>query len=83
MDEKELIGNMNTYSKLFGIWYILTDLMNNKLRIFKEDYGMDRTLEEVIHRILEHIPEMRNDLEYVMKKIKEKITSNLRIYGFN
>lgn len=83
MDKEELFGYIETLSKLYNIWSILTDLLNNKLQIFKGDWAMDRTTEMFLHEAKEYIPKMRNLIDKTIKSIKDKLINNLKIYGLS
>jgi len=70
---KELIGRIEIMAKLYEAWNNLTRLYNETLKIFKEDYGMDRFREDLLHRAKEKIPEIRILIEQVIDLFKKDI----------
>lgn len=72
---EEIIGRIETMSKLYEAWNILTRLQNDTLKIFKENYGMDRFRENLINRVKEKIPKMKILIEEVIELFKKDIKS--------
>jgi hypothetical protein len=68
---KEIIGRIEVMSKLYEAWNDLTRLFNTTLKIFKEDWGMDRTREMMIHRAKEPLMESRDLIEEVIELYKK------------
>ena len=60
-------------SKLYEAWNDLKRLENKTLKIFKEDYGMDRYRETLIHRAKEHIEPMSILIWQVIDLFKKDI----------
>ncbi len=71
--KKEIIGRCEVMAKLYEAWNDLTRLYNKTLKIHKDDWGMDRTREMMIHRAKQKIPEMRILIEKVIELFKEDI----------
>ena len=76
-----LIGRTEVVSKLYEAWNDLTRLENKTLRIFKEDWGMDRFREDLIDRVKKRIPEMKELIENVINLYKKDI-KELEKFGF-
>ena len=70
---KDLIGRIEVMSKLYEAWNDITRLYNNTLKIHKENYGMNRHREMLIHRAKEKLPEVRNLIERVLELFKKDI----------
>jgi len=75
---KEFKGYMDTLEQLRDIWHDLTNLYNNKMRIFKEQYGMNRDRELWVHNAKEKIIEIRNLIEKTIKDIEEDIEKSFK-----
>lgn len=73
------MGCIDTLARLRDIWHDLTFLFNNKFRIYKEDYGIDRSTEMMLHNANEKIMESRNLVEKVMKIIEENIKNSVEV----
>ena len=54
----DIKGRIEVMVKLYEAWNDLKRLENKTLRIFKEDFGMDRYRETLINRAKEHIEPM-------------------------
>ena len=74
---KEMIGRIEVMAKLYEAWNDLTRLFNKTLKIHKEDWGMDRDREMLIHRATEHIMPMRLLVEQVLNLFKKDIEALL------
>lgn len=61
--------------KLYTAWKYLTTLYNDTLRIFKEDWGMDRHRETLIDRAKEPLLNSRTLIEEVIELFKEDLRS--------
>ena len=59
--------------KLYEAWNDLKRLQNKTLKIFKEDYGMDRFRETLIHRAKEHIEPMLKLIWEVIELFKKDL----------
>jgi hypothetical protein len=70
---EDLKGRIETMSKLYEAWNDLTRLHNKTLKIFKEDYGMDRNREMLIHRAKEHIKPMQLLIEQTLELFKKDL----------
>ena len=71
--KKELIGRTETVAKLYQAWNDITQLYVTTLKIHKDDWGMDRTREMMIHRAREKLPEIRTLIEHVIELFKKDI----------
>ena len=60
-------------SKLYEAWNDLTRLFNKTLNIFKEDYGMDRDREMLIHRAKGKLIPARDLIEQTIELFKKDI----------
>jgi hypothetical protein len=69
----ELIGRIEVMSKLYEAWNDLTRLYTKTLKIYKEDWGMDRDREMLIYRAKEQLPKARLLIEQVINLFKEDI----------
>lgn len=54
----DIKNRIEVMSKLYEAWKVLSRLENDTLKIYKEDAGMDRYRETLIHRAKEHIEPM-------------------------
>lgn len=70
---EDLKGRIEVMSKLYEAWNDLTRLHNKTLKIFKEDYGMDRNREMLIHRVKEHIKPMQLLIEQTLELFKKDL----------
>lgn len=70
---KELIGRIEVMSKLYEVWNDLTRLYTKTLAIYKEDYGMDRNREMLLHRVKEHIPKAIILIEQTLELFKKDL----------
>lgn len=70
---EDIIGRTEVMAKLYESWNSLTRLENKTLRIYKEDWGMDRFRENLIHRATEYIPKMKMLIEQVIDLFKKDI----------
>ncbi len=84
--KEELKGIDKTIHKLGKKWQILKLLTNNKNRLFKEDWGMNRQKETHLHYAdnyisisLGYIDNTLNDL----RKVKEEIEHKLEIWALH
>lgn len=68
---EDILGRIEIMSKLYEAWNDLTRLYNKTLKIHKEDWGMDRDREMLIHRAKEYIPKARILIEQVLNLFKE------------
>lgn len=70
---KELIGQIEVMAKLYEAWEGLTRMFNKTLKIHKEDWGMDRDREMLIHRAKGNIMKARELVEQVLQLFKKDI----------
>ena len=69
----DIKGRIEVMAKLYEAWNDLTRLYIKTLEIHKEDWGMDRDREMLIHRAKEQLPEARNLIEKVIKLFKKDL----------
>ena len=70
---KGLIDRIEVMAKLYEAWNDLTRLESKTLRIYKEDWGMDRFRETLIYRTTKHISKMKPLIEQVLELFKKDI----------
>lgn len=70
---ERIIGRIEVMAKLYEAWNDLTRLYNKTLKIFKEDWGMNREREMLIHRAKEKLPESKILIEKVIELYKKDI----------
>ena len=75
---EDLLGRIEIMVKLYEAWNDLTRLQNKTLKIFKEDWGMDRFRENQINRIKKHIPAMKHYLEQIINLYKKDIKAMIK-----
>ena len=69
----DIKGRIEVMAKLYEAWNNLKRLQNKTLRIYKEDYGMDRFRETLIHRTKEHIEPMLKLIWEVIELFKKDL----------
>jgi hypothetical protein len=75
---EELEGYIDVLGQLRDIWHDLTNLYNNKMRIFKERHGMNRDREMWVHNAREKIMEIRNLIEKTIQDILKDIKGSFK-----
>ena len=69
----DIKGRIEIMSKLYEAWNDLTRLYTKTLAIYKEDYGMDRNRETLIHRAKEYIPKVIILIEQTLELFKKDL----------
>ena len=69
----DIKGRIEVMSKLYEAWNDLKRLQNKTLRIYKEDAGMDRFRETLIHRAKKHIEPMLELIWEVLELYKKDL----------